>query len=357
MSKNLHPTKTTNRLHFSDLDPLRFEEICYMLLSNMYKWKELEHIGKTGADGGIDIRGVVQEGIREKTWAIQCKRHVQVSSGELEEMVQKVLQNSVMPDKILLILSCDLSKKKHDLIKSYSTNLNVPELEIWTSITLETHLYANPKALSIAFDIKKERETQKSITKLNRGLKMKAKLEKAIIDHKFVRDPKNRQALLDYPSSKFISEDAYIRSVDDETYGTGNRTPEGIFNTSFRTFFYNTYHNGLEFWLAAGIGPYVIMNADGYWEPIWNSLDPRLENEKYKVIPVKAIGRIAYHNIVNFIRDGDEFTSCPHFFCLFNGEGGMPYEEIYFRYPGDPRKRSWDMDLDKRKRTIFPSEK
>lgn len=356
MQKNITFTKTTNRIHFSDLDPSRFEDICYMLLSAMFKWKKLDHIGKMGSDGGIDIRGVLSTPTGDKIWAIQCKRYIKVTAIDLQVMVKKIITNNPMPDKILFVISCGVSKKRIDEIEKYCADLAVPELEIWTATTLETHLYAHPKVLSIAFGINKEKETKASITKLNRGLKMKERLAKAIIDHNFLKDPKNRQTLSEYPSSKFVSEDVYIRSVDDTSYGTGDITPKDIFNTSFRTFFYDTYHNGLEFCLSPGIGKYVIMDANEYWEPIWGSDDKRLTNPLYKVIKVKAIGRIPYHGIVNFIKDGDEFTSCPHLFCLFDGEDGMPCEEIYFKYPGDPKKGNLDWPLDKRKRTIFPSE-
>ncbi|HTN20755.1 MAG TPA: restriction endonuclease [Pelobium sp.] len=356
MNKNISPTKTTNRLHFSDLEPARFEEICYMLLSSMFKWKKLDHIGKMGSDGGIDIRGTLSTPTGDKIWAIQCKRYVKVTATDLQSMVNKIIANNPMPNKILLIISCGLSKKRIDEIEKYCAELAFPELEIWTATTLEMYLYAHPRVLSIAFGINKEKETNASIAKLNRGLKMKERLLKAIIDHNFLKDPKNRQTLFEYPSSKFVSEEVYIRSIDDTTYGTGETTPKGIFNTSFRTFFYDTYHSGLEFWLSPGIGKYVIIDANDYWEPIWNSDDKRLKNQLYKAIQVKAIGRIPYQGIVNFIKDGDEFTSCPHLFCLFNGEDGMPYEEIYFKYPGDPKNGSFDWPLDKRKRTIFPSE-
>ncbi|MBK9416863.1 MAG: restriction endonuclease [Flavobacteriales bacterium] len=51
------PTRTINRLHFSDLDPGRFEDLCLKLLSREPDWKELSHPGRSGNDGGIDIHG------------------------------------------------------------------------------------------------------------------------------------------------------------------------------------------------------------------------------------------------------------------------------------------------------------
>ena len=94
------------------------------------------------------------------------------------------------------------------------------------------------------------------------------------------------------------------------------------------------------------------MDKDGLWEPVYRSTDKRLKDTQYKVIRAKMIGRIPYHGILNFITDGDEYTSCPHLFCLFDGEDGMPYEEIYFKSWGN----GFDWELDKQKQVVFTTE-
>lgn len=116
MTKINPPTKTTNRIHFSDLDDSRFEDFCFMLLNDLHKWKRLEHIGRSGADGGVDIKGTQGSISSDKTWLIQCKRKEKAGSADLQLMVDKILSNFEMPDKILLIVSCDLSKKSRDFM-------------------------------------------------------------------------------------------------------------------------------------------------------------------------------------------------------------------------------------------------
>lgn len=355
MTKINPPTKTTNRIHFSDLDDSRFEDFCFMLLNDLHKWKRLEHIGRSGADGGVDIKGTQGSISSDKTWLIQCKRKEKAGSADLQLMVDKILSNFEMPDKILLIVSCDLSKKSRDFIELYCSEKKVQELEIWTLTNLETYLYANPKVMKLAFGLSGEAETQENIRNIKKGIAIKKRLLKALIDEKFVMAPKNRNALSNNPSLKFISDEVYIRSVNDTTYATGELTPKGVFNTSYRTYFYNTHHNGLEFWLSAGLGPDIIMDKDGFWEPIFRSSDPRLNDKNFRVVRAKQIGRIPYHRIVDFITDGDEFTSCPHLFCVFDGEGGMPYEEIYFKADGGKRAFIFDYIFDKSKQTIFPA--
>lgn len=351
----MEPTKTTNRLHFSDLDPLRFEDICFMLLNARYKSIKLEHTGRTGNDSGIDIKGIIKlSSGKSDTWIIQCKRQKSISGSELKTIVDLVEASGVSYNKLLIIVSCDVSKRNREILEAHCRLMGIVAPELWTATNLETYLYEYPKILKLAFGIDKEKETKKNIQRLNRGLRMKERLLEAIIDHKFIKNPANRNSIINEPSSKFISDEVYIRAVDDTTYGTGASSPEGTFNTSYRTFFHDIYFNGIEFLLNAGIGSFVIMDEDGYWEPVHTSSDPRLKETKYKVIPARMIGRIPYHGIVNFIKDGDEYTSCPHLFCLFDGDDNMPYEEIY--YKEDHYKTGgigWDFD--RKMQTVFPS--
>src|SRR5690606_31574475 len=154
-----------------------------------------------------------------------------------KNIVDRVLASGVIHDKILIIVSCDLSKRNREILDSHCLSLGISSPELWTVTNLETYLYEYPKILKVAFGIDKEKEVKRKIQRLNRGLKMKERLLKAIIDYKFIKDPANRNIVINDPSSKFISEDVYIRAVDDTTYGTGVQSPKGTFNTSYRTFF------------------------------------------------------------------------------------------------------------------------
>ncbi|MCR8560301.1 restriction endonuclease [Mucilaginibacter sp. BJC16-A38] len=353
---SIKPTQTTNRPPFSVLDPSRFEDICFMLLEAMYNWHELIHIGRTGSDGGVDIKGTkLLPGGRKETWLVQCKRHAKVSQGDLKSMVDKIIVSQPMPDYILLIVSCDLTKAKYEYINNYYQELGVPELIIWTATSLEAFLYAHPKVKAVAFgdDSGKEKQTKTNAQEIIRGLKMKDKLLKAILNHKALNNPANRDKIFNDPSLKFISEDVYIRSVDDRTYPNMPERQNAKISPWFRSFFHDTYHNGIELHLSAAIGADIIMNKDGYWEPIRSSDDERLKSPLYRVVPVKCIGRIPYSGIAAFITDGDEMTSCPHLFCLFDHDG-MPYEEIYYKFQGNKNNGFIEWDVDRSKQTVFP---
>lgn len=55
------PTKTINRLHFSDLDPLRFEDLYLNLVYRINTWKEINHFGRKGSDDGVDVFAIEKE--------------------------------------------------------------------------------------------------------------------------------------------------------------------------------------------------------------------------------------------------------------------------------------------------------
>lgn len=352
---SLRPTITTNRFHFSDLDPTRFEEICYMLVRKSRQWLELIHLGRSGSDGGIDIKGTLQVQAGTEIWLIQCKRYRSIGLPELKEMADKILANHTMPDKMMLIVSCEVSRAKYDAINAYCSGLGIPQLILWTDTTLEAMLYEHPEIKTIAFG--EERRTGnpsvKNAQKISRGLRMQKRLEKALLNKKVIGNPAYLDQLARDPSLKFISEDVYIRSVDDQTYPYMPEKEYGKISPWFRSFFYDFYHNGIELFLSAGIGADIIMNKEGFWEHV-RSDDPRKKNPLYRVIRAKTIGRIPFSGITDFLPDGDNHFNSPHLFCLYDHDG-MPYEEIYYKYD-DGKERLFGNDLPREKKIEFPAE-
>lgn len=350
------PTRTTNRLHFSDLDPLRFEDLCLNLVTRLDKWKEINHFGRKGSDNGVDIFAIKRDNDIDQIWFIQCKRYLTISKTDLTEIVDKVLVNPSLPDKLLVIVSCDVSRALYQHLKDYSKEKGISETELWTASTLEAKLYKDYKdLLFIYFGLRIENKVKDNVARVKHSLRMEKRVTKELIDHKYIKEAKDFKVFLYNPSARFISSKVYIRSIDDTTYPSCEETPSGQISPWFRTFFYDTYHNGIEFWLDAVIGTTVIMDQEGNWEPITDYYDKRKENPKYRTIRAKAIGRIPYYNIVDFKTDGDEYTSEPHLFCKFDNDG-MPFEEIYYKSVGDPNKEIADWEFDRKKRTTFPKE-
>ena len=344
------PTKTTNRLHFSDLDPMRFEDLCLNMVSRINKWKELNHFGRKGADLGVDILAIQKDDIQEKIWYIQCKRYNSITKNNLTEIIDKITENQHLPDKLLIIVSCDVSRTLYQYLKDYSLEKGINEVELWTASILEAKLYKDYiDLLFVYFGIKIENKTQNNVTKVKQSLRMKKKVSKELIDHEALKE-KHFTLFLYEPYHKFIAREVYIHSVDDTFYPDVDDSRNGIISW-FRTYFYDLYHNGIEFWLDAGTGTIVIMDENGYWEPV-SYYDERKDDSKFKVVKAIAIGRIPYYNIVDFSTDGDEYSSDPHLFCKFD-INNMPYEEIYYKSAGNPSKKIPNWDLDKSKRTVF----
>ena len=45
-------TKTIGKLHFEDLSPTRFEDMCVQIVYRMKRWDRIQHFGRKGKDRG-----------------------------------------------------------------------------------------------------------------------------------------------------------------------------------------------------------------------------------------------------------------------------------------------------------------
>lgn len=102
------PTKTTNPIHFEDLDPKRFEDLVRELIYDFRDWQTIEATGKGGDDDGFDIRAyerttdivVDDEGnevIRPmdgNLWMIQCKREKIVPPSKIKKILEDIDPNN-----------------------------------------------------------------------------------------------------------------------------------------------------------------------------------------------------------------------------------------------------------------------
>ena len=124
------PGRTINPLHFEDLEPHRFEDLIRQLVYGFRDWVALESLGRSGADEGIDIRGI--ERVRptsgsslaeadedldldvgeHRTWFIQCKREKRFGPAKARAVAAAALVGaSEPPFGFILAAPCDLSKR------------------------------------------------------------------------------------------------------------------------------------------------------------------------------------------------------------------------------------------------------
>ncbi|WP_375444409.1 restriction endonuclease [uncultured Fibrella sp.] len=344
------PTRTINKLHFTDLDPLRFEDLCLNLVARLYEWKKLNHFGRKGADGGVDIHAVQQVGQESRVWFIQCKRYTAIIKTDITHIIDEVSKNEVLPYKLLIIIACDLTRANYEYCQTYAKSKGIQETEVWAAGPLEARLYKDHQdLLFVYFGVKLGQSVRDNATKIKAGLSMEKKFHKDIINHVRVKDRNQWERLMYEPYHRFISTKVFIHSVDDTTYPEWKET----LSAWFPTFFYNTYHNGVEFWLSAGIGVDILMNADGQWEALTDRNDARRNDSKFKVVRGMRIGRVPYYNIVGYKVDGDEYYSEPHLFCKFTFDR-RPYEEIYYRSMGIASDRRTSIEFNKSKEVKYP---
>lgn len=336
-------TRTTNRIHFSDLEPHRFGDLCYKLLDREHDWLELHHVGRSGNDGGVDILGRKADG----TWFAQCKRTQSLFPKDVDDIVEALELREERPVGFFLLAACPVSRGSVDRLKRRLEERGILEYLIWDSTKLETLLYKSHQDLRhIYFDPKPRSvgRTREAIVK--HALKMERRLEKALIDHAYVKERGNWEALHYEPWRRFISLEVIIHSIDDTDYPGGDPDRRERISPWFKTDFYSFYHNGIEFHLGSAMANFAQVHSDGTWEYLHHG-DPRIDDLSIKKVRVKPIGRIPYSSIVE-MKLGDEYYSEPHLYCRFDNNG-MPYEKMYLKREGDPRKKvaDWDMPEDR----------
>lgn len=52
------PSRTYNTLHFEDLEPHRFADMVRQLIYDFREWSDIQAVGRSGADKGVDIRAI-----------------------------------------------------------------------------------------------------------------------------------------------------------------------------------------------------------------------------------------------------------------------------------------------------------
>jgi Restriction endonuclease len=162
-------TRTFCPIHFEDLDPHRFEDLIRELIYDFREWQSIEATGRSGNDGGIDIRAYektqtpsteVEEGeeitvrhpMEGNLWVIQGKREKEIGSKKLEGYLQDIDDKSP-PYGYILAASANFSKDSYDLFRTTLREKGVMEFYLWGKPELEDmlHLPRNDRILFTFF--------------------------------------------------------------------------------------------------------------------------------------------------------------------------------------------------------------
>lgn len=315
-----NPTKTTNRIHFEDIDHSRFEDLCFMLIYPLHPWVDIRGRGRSGSDAGVDIIAVenVESG-ENRLWYIQCKRYQKATPSTLVSILNDaILPDTKVPDVFLTIISCDISKKAQDAYIKKASEIGIGTPLLWTSQTLESILYnKRTDLLFVFFDISMTKEQRSKERTIIRNILLKRRFRKDFL--KDMRQLKREDLWAD-STIKFKYKSVIIHSIDDTSYPAVEDS-YGI-SSWFKLNPYDFYFNGIEFVLFI---EYVIVDRDGNWALI--EYDQEYDETVFNRFKVFKIGQIPYRNIVDYDIDGDEYYSEPHIYCRFS-EGGEPYESF-----------------------------
>lgn len=314
-------TVTIGKLHFDDLDPLRFEDLSLAMIYRLRRWSKIHHYGRKGSDDGIDIYSEEElENGAGKTWFIQCKRYISMKKSELKNAVDKaVAKNSIIPDVFLLVTACDITKPNIEFFIKYANEKGIKNPQLWTASIIEAKLYSENHDLLFAFfGVNLNATKNNRIETIKRNIKMKNRMR-----DDFIKKQINPSETMKRPYKKFAFSEAIIHSVDDYAYPKADEKAVGI-SGWFKVELYNFYYNGLEVILS--IEKYI-MDSEGYWDIV--HYDDKMRLEKYQSNTAYVVGRIPYENIVEYDLDGDGFYNTPHIYCDFRNNG-TPYEDIVY---------------------------
>ncbi len=213
LMSNGKPSRTTNPIHFEDLDPKRFEDLVRELIYDFRDWQTIEATGKGGTDDGFDIRAFERESTtsvdddgnevihpREgNLWMVQCKREKVIPPSKIKKILEDIDPKNP-PYGYILAAATDFSKKAYDAFRDGLTELGVLEFQLWGKATLETELHQpkNDRILFTFFGISNVRRRQSRGTEIRSEITNKNKVMRMLGDnpeHKWIlaRDSKDRE--------------------------------------------------------------------------------------------------------------------------------------------------------------------
>lgn len=150
------PARTIGQLHFEDLEPHRFEDLVRQLAYGFKDWIVIEALGRSGADDGVDIRGVERAPTtidsadvpeesgeaEERTWFIQCKREKVFGPAKAQAVAKAAVKaGAEAPFGFVLAAPCDLSKKTRETLSSHLRTAGVRQIHAWGRGELEDMLF------------------------------------------------------------------------------------------------------------------------------------------------------------------------------------------------------------------------
>lgn len=317
--------RTYGELHFTDLDPKRFESLVLQIVYRMRRWECLDHLGSGGSDDGIDINAVEQlENGKKVIHHFQCKRYDKLTRSQIVKIVQDYVRaNPRLADYYYLVCGCNPTKTAIDGFNEVCEETGIKHYTIWSASYLETLLYSDYHDILFGFfGINMTSERNDSISAIRRNLSLKKRLHE---DFNRKSIPEKDLQAIRYKGEywlKFNNSEVLVRSIYDKRYPDNPLDFPGYFKAEI----YNWYHNGLE----VRAYPYcVVAKVKQLRDSTYgDTSDPK----DYDIVEcrLEVFGCIPFENIIDYDIDGDEYYRFPHLFCDYSS-GGDPFETIRYR--------------------------
>lgn len=344
------PTRTMHPLPFEHLEPHRFEDLIRQLAYEFRTWRALEATGRSGNEGGYDVRGweVVADLDREepsedaaetleistpfendREWLIQCKREKSIGPAKLAKILDEIGEETLGKlYGLVFACSCDLSKNSRDILREMCRDAGLAEYHVWSRGELEDMLFQpkNDGLLFAYFGISLKIRRRSLKTEIRGRLAIKRKVQRAFGGGRYLQE----QVLLRDPNADRYP--FFSKGVDRKEHHWLARTvtkhhARGVIVEWMK---YSAYlaEDGIH-WDAAD----ACNNAPGLHNDPWHDEDalPRqivLDEFCEKNIDQECRGTLTvtgllyFEDIIELDQEGDVAFEHPHIYVSF--ENGCP---------------------------------
>jgi Restriction endonuclease len=150
-------TGTAHRLPFDELEPHRFEDLVRELLQRWRAMSEVQAIGRSGDEQGVDIRAYEEVlGGDARLWYVQVKRTGAIGPKKVGEIaIAAVPDGADPPWGFILAAPVNFSRASQNKAKAVLTGRGVSDVRLWGRSELEDLLYqpANENLLNKYFSL------------------------------------------------------------------------------------------------------------------------------------------------------------------------------------------------------------
>lgn len=312
-------SKTTNPIHFEDLDPHRFEQLVFELLNRKKSWRRLDYTGAKGNDDGLDLYGETMDGTK---YYCQVKRTKSISPKDIKEIVDSIANNSTIDGILICFFACNPTKKTIDYAYQYSLEKGFVALELYTALKIETMLEDNNDLKEKYFGTGIQVDAEQLIKRGVKGKEMVCNfLVFANAYEKF-----GNAAILANPSLQFEYSEVHIGS-----YHSFENDLDDI-EIYHKLYLFDKLDNGLELLLSPWTNMLIAININTLnWRYLENEEDLTSDEIMAKG---EEVGLLPYNAIIDIDVDGNSRIAAPILYCVFehNYAGKpLPYSKIYYK--------------------------